>query len=320
MRTVALIVLLAIASCAFNRQRQQEIVDKVNKLRTTWKAAVYPRDIKPLLGTLRDGNEVQLPLKTFDKIRDDLPEEYDPRKEHPECDSLSEIRDQAKCGSCWAFGAAETMTDRLCLHSKGQIHTRVSPLELITCCGSCGYGCQGGYPSAAFSYWKSRGIPSGGLYGDKNSCKPYFLPECDDHMHKCHDYAETPDCENKCIDEYPKTVDEDRTFATSAYSIRGERSIMQELIENGPVEGAFDVYEDFGNYESGVYQHVTGSYLGGHAIKILGWGVTPEGVKYWLIANSWNSRWGENGYFRMLRGEDECGIESGAVAGMPRID
>lgn len=44
----------------------------------------------------------------------------------------------------------------------------------------------------------------------------------------------------------------------------------------------------------GVYQHVTGGVLGGHAIKILGWG-EENGTPYWLAANSWNSDWGDNG-------------------------
>ena len=45
----------------------------------------------------------------------------------------------------------------------------------------------------------------------------------------------------------------------------------------------------------GVYKHVTGSVLGGHAVKLLGWGV-ENGTKYWLLANSWNTDWGENGW------------------------
>lgn len=44
----------------------------------------------------------------------------------------------------------------------------------------------------------------------------------------------------------------------------------------------------------GVYQHVSGSAVGGHAIKVLGWGV-ENGVPYWLCANSWNTDWGDNG-------------------------
>lgn len=45
---------------------------------------------------------------------------------------------------------------------------------------------------------------------------------------------------------------------------------------------------------AGVYQHVSGSALGGHAIKMLGWG-EENGVPYWLCANSWNTDWGDNG-------------------------
>ncbi|XP_016121449.1 cathepsin B-like, partial [Sinocyclocheilus grahami] len=88
---------------------------------------------------------------------------------------------------------------------------------------------------------------------------------------------------------------------------------MKELFKNGPVEAAFTVYEDFLHYKSGVYQHVSGSVLGGHAIKILGWG-EENSVPYWLAANSWNTDWGDNGFFKILRGEDHCGIESEIVA------
>ena len=54
-------------------------------------------------------------------------------------------------------------------------------------------------------------------------------------------------------------------------------------------------------YKSGVYQHKTGQFLGGHAVKIIGWGVL-SGTKYWLVANSWNPTWGDHGFFKILRG------------------
>ena len=75
--------------------------------------------------------------------------------------------------------------------------------------------------------------------------------------------------------------------------------------------------QDFEQYKSGIYRHVSGSYLGGHAIRIVGWGV-ENNEKYWIIANSWNPSWGENGYFRILRGVNECGIESQGNAGEPK--
>ncbi len=87
---------------------------------------------------------------------------------------------------------------------------------------------------------------------------------------------------------------------------------------NGPVEAAFSVYEDFLAYKTGVYQHTSGQELGGHAIRILGWGV-ENGTPFWEVANSWNSDWGNQGYFRIARGNDECGIESGVVAGEPSL-
>ena len=67
---------------------------------------------------------------------------------------------------------------------------------------------------------------------------------------------------------------------------------------------------------SGVYQHESGGELGGHAIRILGWG-TENGTPYWLVANSWNYDWGDKGYFKILRGKNECGIEGQIAAGIP---
>jgi cathepsin B len=61
-------------------------------------------------------------------------------------------------------------------------------------------------------------------------------------------------------------------------------------------------------------QHIKGKYLGGHAIKLVGWGV-DNGTPYWTCVNSWNDSWGESGTFRILRGSNECGIEDDAVAG-----
>ena len=72
-------------------------------------------------------------------------------------------------------------------------------------------------------------------------------------------------------------------------------------------------------YAGGIYlrHKTTNEPLAGgarwHAVRIVGWG-TENGTKYWKVANSWNPYWGEQGYFRIVRGTNECGIESGAVA------
>ena len=69
----------------------------------------------------------------------------------------------------------------------------------------------------------------------------------------------------------------------------------------------------------GVYKTHSKNELGGHAIRILGWG-KENGVPYWLVANSWNTDWGDNGYIKILRGSDECGIESDISAGIPKAE
>ena len=94
--------------------------------------------------------------------------------------------------------------------------------------------------------------------------------------------------------------------------------MMQEIYESGSIVGTFSVYEDFDTYRSGIYRHVYGRRKGGHAVKIIGWG-EENGVKYWIVANSWNPRWGESGYFRIVRGENECGVETGVQTALPRL-
>jgi hypothetical protein len=83
---------------------------------------------------------------------------------------------------------------------------------------------------------------------------------------------------------------------------------------NGPLYVAFTVYGDFETYKSGVYRHTTGYFLGGHAVELIGWG-TENNEDYWLIKNSWNEQWGDNGLFKIARGVNECGIEDSVSAG-----
>lgn len=78
--------------------------------------------------------------------------------------------DQGSCGSCWAFGAVEAMSDRECIHSKGESHFRYSAEDLVSCCHTCGFGCSGGFPGAAWSYWVN-GIKM--IYC--SGCNTYFV-------------------------------------------------------------------------------------------------------------------------------------------------
>ena len=97
---------------------------------------------------------------------------------------------------------------------------------------------------------------------------------------------------------------------------RNPEDVKLEILTNGPVETGFMVYEDFIGYESGVYKYTEGSLLGGHAVKIIGWG-TENGVSHWIAANSWGEGWGENGFFRIQEGE--CKFEAQVITGTVRV-
>ncbi len=331
MRVIALVLALASAASAANYMFSDDFISEINSEATTWKAGrnFHPHTstnyIRGLLG-VHPGHKQFMPPAREDHVLlngvgggADVPTEFDPRQKWPQCPSLKEIRDQGGCGSCWAFGAVTAMTDRLCIHQG--IKTEVSSEDLLSCCYTCGFGCNGGFPGAAWSFWHRTGIVTGGLYGSHVGCQPYEIKPCEHHVNgtrgPCEEGGRTPKCHRTCEAGYNKAYKDDKTYGDKSYSVRRDvRQIQMELMNNGPVEGAFTVYSDFPNYRSGVYQHVKGHALGGHAIRILGWGV-EKGTPYWLVANSWNYDWGDNGTFKILRGQDHCGIESGVVAALP---
>ena len=309
---------------------QKDLVKKINSQKTTWKAKIHPVDIRPLLGVLINpetnsffSESLSIPTRNVTPI-ENLPENFDLRDQYPYCNSLFQIRDKSSCGSCWAVASVSTMSDRHCIISKGVQKPILSSLAVISCCSLCGKGCAGGLPYEAFIYWKGAGIPTGGDYDSKDTCMPYFLPKCNHHMNDtglpdCPPDADTPKCNLTCQEGYDKSYKEDRYFGNEYYTVKGEEQIKTEIYERGSIEASFLVYEDFVNYYEGVYQHVEGKALGGHAIKIIGWGV-ENGVKYWLCVNSWNEFWGDHGTFKILRGDDHCGIEKSIVTGMPKLD
>jgi len=307
-----------------------EMVHFINKLGTTWTAetskfhswslSAFKRTLGVPLSHI--GKPSKLEVLEHKVELQDIPDNFDSRTQWPNCPSIQEVRDQGSCGSCWAFGASEAMSDRICIASNGAKNAHISAEDLVSCCVTCGFGCDGGYPEAAWEHFQHTGLVTGGNYNSHQGCRPYTIPACEHHVNgslpPCNGEGPTPKCTKKCEDGYNTPYNQDKHYGQSAYSIRNNvAQIQAEIMKNGPVEGAFTVYSDFPSYKSGVYQHTTGDELGGHAIKILGWGV-ENGTPYWLVANSWNEDWGDKGFFKILRGKNECGIESGIVAGLPK--
>ena len=96
--------------------------------------------------------------------------------------------------------------------------------------------------------------------------------------------------------------------------------MQREIYAHGPLQVGFFVYADFPSYKSGVYRRSAYALrpVGGHAVRLIGWGVDERGGPYWLAANSWSPEWGEGGFFRIARGVNEAGIETTPAAGLPR--
>ena len=107
---------------------------------------------------------------------------------------------------------------------------------------------------------------------------------------------------------------------------------MEEIFKNGPVVTSFEPTPDFIYFKSGVYKPIKKTAWQSfghnvakewvkvdHSVLITGWGETNDGTKFWVVRNSWGPRWGLNGFFKIIRGENALGIESVCEAGIPKF-
>merc|ERR1712113_381694 len=185
--------------------------------------------------------------------------------------------------------------------------------DTAACSSWFGNGCNGGQPSSANQWFASKGVVTGGEYGTSDGCLPYVCPPCEKGLYP-------PDCPTDACSSllkrtrtcsnpsYAHSYADDKTKAAGAFSVQSVGRIQHALMTTGPLAVAFSVYADFPTYRSGVYRHTSGGFLGGHAVALLGWG-TEDGQDYWLCKNSWTDSWGDGGFFKIARGNDECGIE-----------
>uniref|UniRef100_A0A1I7SBZ2 Pept_C1 domain-containing protein n=1 Tax=Bursaphelenchus xylophilus TaxID=6326 RepID=A0A1I7SBZ2_BURXY len=244
------------------------LVDYINSLKTTWTATKNNRFIglsheqqQTFLGVLDAPKEFENLTSTHLTVNSALPAEFDVRQKWPQCAKiLNDIRDQSNCGSCWAVATVSAISDRICIKSNGKLQVPISAQDLMSCCRNCGYGCNGGYPEAAWNYYHSNGIVSGGAYNTKDTCRPYPFKPCAHHVKgtaykDCPSNIErTPACTPTCVTNYLTYNSDKHRAETSVFVFRSEQSIQQEILENGPVEAAFTVFEDFLHYEGGVYE------------------------------------------------------------------
>lgn len=288
---------VALASC---RLITPEFVNHINSIQNQWVATADNQfahmsedELKAMLACKIDVNESKYPKISYKELLEftGVPDAFDSRTQWPNC--AHAILDQGRCGSCWAFGASEAHTDRVCIATKGASNNVLSSQDLVSC-DTGNYGCNGGYLDETWDYIQRSGIVT-------EACWPYSSGG--GAVEKCRTSCKSGETWKKFKG---KNV---RQFYTA-------NDAKLDILTNGPVETGFLVYQDFMSYKSGIYKHTSGKLLGGHAIKVLGWGV-EGGVKFWIAANSWATKWGENGFFRIQEGQ--CQFDDNMIVADPVV-
>jgi len=219
------------------------------------------------------------------------PASFDAREQWPECKSIGEIVDQGSSGAAWALAAVGAMSDRMCIKNPEE-NTMLSAND-VEFCSDC-FTWTVNRTACPWLYWLNTGIVSELCYPTASGAN-----EC-----------------GKCSGKPSLDWDKDKRKGKSNYTISEEDNMKTELYQNGPFQAVFEVYADFMQYKGGVYEHASGTFEGYHTVKVIGYG-EENGVKYWNCANSWGNVWGEKGFFRIRRGNNECNIEKIAYAGLP---
>jgi len=224
---------------------------------------------RPVDAELPEGAEVVLPKATAAQSS----EEIDWRS-----DDLP-VHNQGNCGSCWAFASATMIENRL--YHAGYGYVPVAQQEMVDCVEDC-WGCNGGWSFYATEYVAKNGVASS------------------------ESYAYTASDQTCAASKYRRAVKAGAVEAQYARA-KGE-DYLPSILSSGPVTIAFWVNEDF-YYLNGedVYspQRTCNMFwsLGGHAVTLVG--MSDDS---WILQNSWGQSWGDDGFFRMARGENACKI------------
>ena len=210
----------------------------------------------------------------------DDPENFDWRSKNV----VTPVKNQGHCGSCWAFSTVGNIESQH-LIKRGGDPVQYSEQQLVDCDrGGESEGCNGGDMVDAFRYL----IRVGGI--EKQSVYPYT--------------AKNGVCKFASL-----LISE--SLSDIVQIAKDEEEMRKALLEVGPLSVALDasslqVYKQGSIIRQTSKCGQTEDFLN-HAVVIVGYGV-ENGVKFWIAKNSWGTSFGDQGYFRIERGNNTCGI------------
>jgi C1A family cysteine protease len=179
---------------------------------------------------------------------------------------VTPVKNQGSCGSCWAFATTAGLESQVMM-ATGGMPIDLSEQILVSCSGVG--SCSGGSSAAASSFIRDTGLP----------------------LESCLQYTATNNlCSNACLNWENDTQSINEWHPASA----NINDIRNAVYSYGPVIATMYVYNDFYSYRSGVYSYATGSYVGAHAVLVVGYDDIQQAF---IVKNSWGSGWGEAGYF-----------------------
>jgi len=191
---------------------------------------------------------------------------------------LTPVKDQGRCGSCWAFSATEAI-ESFSQIAHGTLH-KLSPQQINSCDKSDG-GCNGGNTETAYEYVHK----AGGM--ELESDYPYT--------------SGSTGITGTCKSDPSKYVA--GTAITGYKTVMQGESYLASALENlGPVSVCLAA-DAFQTYSGGILSRCPGFI--DHCVQAVGY--TAD---YWIVRNSWNTDWGEDGFIRIERGSNLCKIQN----------
>lgn len=250
------------------------------------------------------------PQRRAHAYTDNIPDAFDWRTDGDK-QVVTPVKDQGYVGTCWTFSTIENIESQWAL--AGNDLVSLSEEFLVDCDGNhddehADCSIFGGWPYLAYEYIiGAGGVPTEEAWpycaGD-GSCYPCMLgpiSECGPPPYYC----------DRDIPKQCKSMTPTAKIYTWTDIDKNETAMVEALLEFGPLSALLDA-DTLQYYKGGIWDGGSGiarctKQSLNHAILIVGYG-EEDGEKYWTIKNSWGASWGEDGYFRMVRGEGACGI------------